>query len=883
VLPSPTVRFACSCALIAATAGLAHADVRDTFGLAKSSQDKPIDCHDGLDFGCAGATDPLANDAAPFAISTWLPAAYLLTLPTASATHDVAASYVTGVGRDDAGPSIAGGNGLENRWTIDGAPADSVRTGAVDTKVPLTFLDGILVQTGGFAARDRVSTGGTIDARLKEGGDHFELDVRGWASWTGEPRHTPTVANTYQLRTGTLDPGPTATASIVADGPLPISIPGARTWWVAGIAPTITSTTLGLDAKSLTDVNGDGVPDGLPGLVSTVPIESSRTRIGNYAVPMMLRAGVDGAVQHLALTAIGSVSSSTQFQYNATPQAGAVDTTNFVGDAIATYRAETGDTKFRVQGAWHRSMQDQSARYPAAANIPQTLSAYVPPNLADDPGLSAKCTDGTPSDPFPGFVQCPIPVGWFESGGAGELTNTRSDRGTLTADVAHRFGNNVVRVGATGEDSQLVTHSSFTGGEQELSLFPGENDVRKFVSQSATCSTDISVPCPYVDVSELAYRTIYGAAYVEDTWKAAPAIQIDGGLRWELMWVGPALHDSNELAPRLGASWDFLGGGRSRAWVSMGRSFALLPAGLGSTILVRDRFADELTFGGATTRSVDTGAPQTVVDGIEPVTQDELTSGVEVALNRVLRVRTYLQYRTLRYGIESTAEGFDNPGRLGGEPALRDTRLFAFEVSTALDAASMLRVGWAWGETVGTWTGAYNPREGAVLYNSADFDVYSINQDGPLPTTPGQRVYLEGERHFQAGPVALMASTRITVQSGTPRDALGDGPDGIVYLIPRGDAGYGPMITQTNLRLGASYRHFDVTLDLFNLFDRRTPTNQDTVYASDSIRPIEGGSYEDLVWLKTDTGATPQRLTTYGVPTEYQAPFSAVLGIHRAF
>ena len=49
------------------------------------------------------------------------------------------------------------------------------------------------------------------------------------------------------------------------------------------------------------------------------------------------------------------------------------------------------------------------------------------------------------------------------------------------------------------------------------------------------------------------------------------------------------------LAPRMGVTYDPLGGGRSRVWVSMGRSFALLPAGLGSTVLSRDRYVDNIS------------------------------------------------------------------------------------------------------------------------------------------------------------------------------------------------------------------------------------------------------------------------------------------------
>src|SRR5262249_2752343 len=135
----------------------------------------PPSCDDGRDFGCVAATNPLVA-LAPFALSQWLPAKYLLGLPVADLTHDQVAGYAAGAGRDEAGPTFGGATGLENRWTIDGAPADDIKTGGVGTRLPLIFLDGIRVQAGGFAARDRTSTGGTIDAQLIGGSDHHEIE-----------------------------------------------------------------------------------------------------------------------------------------------------------------------------------------------------------------------------------------------------------------------------------------------------------------------------------------------------------------------------------------------------------------------------------------------------------------------------------------------------------------------------------------------------------------------------------------------------------------------------------------------------------------------------------------------------------------------------------
>jgi hypothetical protein len=880
VLPSCAVHR--SAALVLAMAGVAHADnPRDVFGFKPKPQEQPLDCSDGLTFGCAQATDPL-SDSVPYALSTWLPASYLLSLPVADATHDEVADYALGASRDEAGVTFAGANGLENRWTIDGAPADNVRTGGVDTRVPLTFLDGILVTAGGFAAHDRTSTGGMIDARLKRGTEQHELDVHVWAGYNGVPRHTPITLASYQLRRGIVDPGPGASASIVATGPLGAHL-GGSTWYVAGIAPAVATTHFKFSAASVVDFDQDGHPDGLPGFVTTAPIEDTETSATTWAVPLLARLGLDRGVHHVELTLVGSAGSAARYLFNSTLQAGGVDATNVVADGIATWRGNWTDTHARVQAAWHRSMHMESARDPAAAGIPQLLTAYVPTTLPDDPVLAQKCADNVATDPYPNLVNCPVPFGWFASGGAGPLVDLTGDRPSLTGDIAHRFGTNVVRAGATGEDSRLVTESRFTGGQQLRSLFPGEMSQRRFVDADLVCPEDPTKSCPYVDRSVLAYRTRYTAAYVEDTWHAAPDIQVDGGLRWELMWVGPALHFSNELAPRIGWTWDPLGKGTSRVWTSMGRSYAMLPTGLGSTILRRDRTADDITFGGAMSRFVDTGAPLVVAPGIEPLAQDELTAGVDLAVRRTFRLTGWIQGRWLWRGLETTPQGFDNPGHAGGVPASRETTLLALELSTSPTANLVLRTGYMYGRTVGSWTGAFDPRDGAALYNSPDFDVISTNQLGPLPTELGHHVYIEGQRNGHIAGIAVAVATRFTLASGRPRDALGDSDIGIIYLIPRGEAGNGPMTTQANVRLAATWHHVDITLDVINVFDHRDTTALDQVYAGGSIHPIDGGSLEDLVFLKTENGDPAPRRTAYNAGTAFQPPFAAVLGIHEAF
>lgn len=886
-------------------AAAAHAEnPRDLFGLGKDKPAaEPARCDDAKTLGCAFAEDDL-DPVSPYAVRTWLPASYLLKLPVADARVDAVAHYATGASRDEAGPAFGGATGLENRWTIEGAPTESARTGGFETRVPLTFTQGILVTAGGFAARDRASTGGTIDIELRRGTKTHEVEAYAWGGVSADTTRRPIPDSSFQLRRLAVDAGPEASASVVATGPLP-GVAGGTAWYAAGIAPALALTEFSWSAKRLVDADGDGIPDGFPGVIALEPIEDTSERTLDYLVPMMARVGWERGPHAVELTLIGHANRDSAFLANATEQAAGIDRIGYVADGIATWRGRWKRTRARAQAAWHRSVRNERAHDPAAASLPQLLTAYVPMELVEDPALAAACYDrdpdapipGEPDDPYPRIPNCPIPFGFFASGGAGLLTDAVGDHPTVTADLAHQRGRHVLRAGATLEDTRQVLTSRFTGNFVDRSLFPDHIDRQRFYAGECSSFTILENPtfCNYTYEQALHYRTRYTAAYVEDTFAVSPKLQANAGLRWELMWVGPALHLSRQWAPRLGVAWELLDGDSPRCpectarwWASMGRSFVYLPAGLGVTTIRRNATARDIEFGLGPSRAINPGNVFTIADGIAPAAQDEVTTGIELGVPKLLRLVGWVQGRTLRRGYEtvtypSGVSAFDNPGRHGEEPATRDSLVVAAEAMIAPSPRMTFRATYLYGRTVGSWAGPFDPRQGTNFYNNQDWDSVTGNIVGRLPTDAGHRVAFELERHGRAGGIELGAAARLTASSGRPRNLLAAGDTGIIYLLQRGSEGRGEVVSQVNLRLRARWRDTDLTLDIFNLFDRRTPTNLDEVYAGGDIRPISGGTHEDLVWAKTETGSPIRRRSAYGLPFAYQAPIAATLGIHRAF
>jgi hypothetical protein len=294
--------------------------------------------------------------------------------------------------------------------------------------------------------------------------------------------------------------------------------------------------------------------------------------------------------------------------------------------------------------------------------------------------------------------------------------------------------------------------------------------------------------------SSIRFRTRSIAAHAGDSWRPIDGLVVDGGLRWESMEVGDAIQFRHQLAPRVGAAYDFLGGGRSRVFAGAGRVFAVLPAGIGETVIdgpVQRRIIEVTGF--TPVRSLE-GDPALPVDGdVTPMYVDEVVAGVEVAAARAVRATLWGQARFLRRGIETEDGRVDNPGRLDGPVARRRSTVVAAELATAPGGRLSLRAQVAYGRSHGTFVGAFDPRLGAILYGGPDWDGppgADTTLDGNLPSDFRRRLTVEATTRGRLFGLPLVAGTRGVVASGASVSILAQSFDGDVFhLVPRGTAG----------------------------------------------------------------------------------------------
>jgi hypothetical protein len=807
---------------------------------------------------------------------------------------EAAVALSAGASDDGRGPTLRGASSPENVWRVDGLDTTDVGRGLSTSTLPPEFVAQLSVRTGGYAAEYGGAGGGVVDVVTRSGGDTHRGEI--FLHHAPGPLTAP--------RAG----GPTSEAVLRAEvrpanatdfglgfgGPLVAD----RAWFYVGLSPV---SDAAVHVRDVHPVGGDGasIADG------NRSFREDRLRLAHLA---RVDARIDEA-QDVTLTWFanptrteGVINPSLHGDENAilgVRESGA-------GNLVGTWRGRFRGGRLLVDAHAGRHERQDAVLPPEglASDVIGTRREYpyLPPDLASVPG----CEPADPGDP----ATSPCAVTDYVSGPFMVQEDSRLSRLAAGTKVSHLFelgGLHVVSWGGEIHLDRYLYRRGAPGGAIQRDFGP-EAPVRYQRMYLGDFDEDGNfVPDPFLTTDA---RGVSTAFFVQDAFEPLPGLTVDAGLRWETQHLlhpegGSALSVRDNLAPRVGAAWDFGGTGRSRVFAHWGRYHQRIPLNVIARSFAGGVTAAQLLAGDETNLTPMVTGEEYIFVGDEPTWvqpglggpyHDEIQAGVEYTVLPGLAVGATLVRRDLGRAIEDVAldEGarrfaIANPGdthridaaeaqaqaALEGDDAARAAaeeslallsalRAFPRPLRTyealELTARTAPRPGYfllaslTLSRLRGNYPGFYAPENDQLDPNvTSQFDLPDLllNRYGPLRQDRPVQLKLDGYRRFDFG---LVAGASLRYASGRPIDALGAHAlygRREVFILPRGAGGRTPPLWGVDLALG-----YDLPLTggltarlgvvVHNVFDFSRPLNVDDAYTHDVVRPVVGAGLSDI-------------------------------------
>jgi hypothetical protein len=463
-------------------------------------------------------------------------------------------------------------------------------------------------------------------------------------------------------------------------------------------------------------------------------------------------------------------------------------------------------------------------------------------------------------------------------GGFGTLSERRCWRTGGAVSLSYGLRRHALKVGTEYADEAYSAHEDQSGGDLGIVLRLADSLWQANTYRDKRTGNHNRVP----------------AAYVQDSWQAAPGLRLNLGLRWAgEYWISSGGHlgqrITDEWQPRLGFNWQPGASSAQKVLASYGRYYQ--SARLNTAQLFLQDVPNLYTirvFGhdprvdatGGTTVFAQQLGRQDAVDGLEGCGFDEFQIGWERAVTAAWKLDVRGSYRALRSGIV----GVLLPGTLQivyGNPGSGDLQAFPrlSRIRRALTVSlehhgprGTFAADWVLASNRGNYEGYWDQSIGDNDPLGAGSFVASAqlaaNTDGPLPNDRTHTLKLLASRSL---PYGLGAGATFLWASGTPLDELGASPYGypyFVYLEPRGSAGRTPSLYDLNVRLtwtappraGASLR---LLADLYHLGN-----------------PRRGVFFDQLRYRSvTHTGEQTSPNPSYGKALIFQPPVAARFGL----
>jgi hypothetical protein len=245
----------------------------------------------------------------------------------------------------------------------------------------------------------------------------------------------------------------------------------------------------------------------------------------------------------------------------------------------------------------------------------------------------------------------------------------------------------------------------------------------------------------------------------------------------------------------------------------------------------------------------------------------------------------------------------------------RDYNALQLTLTRRLSRQLYVQASYTYSRTRGNYPGLYSPDNGQTDPNiSSQYDLVELlaNRIGPLPYDRPHFIKVDGYYSIDLKKRGeLTVGGRLRAQSGVPINALAAhylyGANES-FLLPRGEIGRTDFDHGLDLHLGYGRpldrrMKVEVWLDLYNVYNHQGTAGVDDTYApqfkltgpdstsgvQQSANPVSGGTYEDLIFVKTINSAGMETAVPIGRNPNFRnadqrhAPGYALFGARLTF
>jgi hypothetical protein len=520
------------------------------------------------------------------------------------------------------GVSINGTTSPENSYRVDGLSVNDPAYGVLGTPITIEFLDEVNVITGGYMPEYGRSTGGTISAITKSGGNEFHGSVFGTftpGALQGNPHEVAaagSVVSGERKLYNIGDFGATLGGYILKD----------KLWFFAGFQPSFQRYSytrrfskehqfLGFDSNGAptfaTDNAGNVIYDAIPNTDQRrFADEKSYNFIGKLTYLINSDHRVSVSVIGTPTTGGGDASFSIR-QPGALQLRNPFNATVYTTNTFNAFHYHTETSAYDVNGQLNSSFLDKRLlldvrvgwHHQKNVGEPGDGSGFDvlnPTNgLAGTSGIAplfqdnllnfenqvpaavrTACTD--PATGQPGLDRCQV-SNWLLYGGPNFLEKLNLDSYQFNGVATYLLtaaGHHVFKAGFDG-NLKYYEHTKTYGGGTTYNNFGG------FVRESRRFGYIASPDTPGAPgalgpvLNEKTRSTLLGG-FVQDSWSILDKVTVNVGVRWD----GQYLYDKDGIlgikltdgwSPRIGIVWDPTQQGRAKLFANYGRYYEDIP------------------------------------------------------------------------------------------------------------------------------------------------------------------------------------------------------------------------------------------------------------------------------------------------------------------